>query len=175
MDDLLARLRSAYPNLHFCVGKQFCWSPETHEVFFKELGRITDADKQTSQDQKATWSLLHEVGHALLDHKSYKADFQLVRLEVAAWEKARELAKKFDIEIDEDHIQDCLDTYRDWLYQRSICPSCNSKCLQQGDYAHYRCFNCHTVWQVTPSLFARAYRKTKNVPQPLHPVFHLMD
>jgi hypothetical protein len=33
--------------------------------------------------------------------------------------------------------------------------------LQQNDLKHYRCFNCHEVWQVTPSRFCRAYRATK--------------
>jgi hypothetical protein len=167
MNELLARLSAAYPQLHFSPGQQFCWSPETDEIFYKS------AAAGFEDHQKAKWSLLHEVGHALLSHKTYQADFQLVRLEVAAWEKARQLAIEFGISINEDHIQDCLDTYRDWLYQRSICPSCSSKCLQQGDYTHYRCFNCHAVWRVTPSLFSRSYRKTKNVPQPLHPVFHV--
>lgn len=111
------------------------------------------------------WSLLHETGHALLDHTSYKADFELLRLEVEAWERAKLLAADLDVAIDEDHIQDCLDTYRDWLFKRSICPQCNTKCLQQGDFVHYRCFNCHTVWRVSSSRFCRAYRSTKNVPQ----------
>jgi hypothetical protein len=58
-----------------------------------------------------------------------------------------------------------LDTYRDWLYKRSICPTCTAKCLQQGDFVHYRCFNCHTTWRVTASRFCRAYRRQKDVPQ----------
>lgn len=156
MESTLKLLQSLYPNLVFKAGKQFCWSPETHEIFYK-----TDA-----KGDAAVWSLLHETGHALLQHNSYQADFQLVKLEVAAWEKAKALASQVDVKINEDHIQDCLDTYRDWLYKRSICPSCKSKCLQQDDFLHYRCFNCRTTWRVTPSRFCRAYRSTKNVKQP---------
>lgn len=155
MESTLKQLQSAYPGLTFSAGQQFCWSPETQEIYYK-----TDAVENSD-----VWSLLHETGHALLDHSSYKADFQLIRLEVAAWEKAKTLAAVLNVQIDEDHIQDCLDTYRDWLYKRSICPSCRTKCLQQNDFVHYRCFNCHKVWRVTPSRFCRAYRSTKNVVQ----------
>jgi hypothetical protein len=157
---LLASLNQAYPDLTFTPGKAFVWSPETREVFYKTNANNT----------RARWSLLHETGHALLGHSSYKADIELVKMEVAAWDKAREIAKQFDIVIDEDHIQDCLDTYRDWLYRRSICPTCTSKCLQQSDMRHYRCYNCHTVWKVTPSRFARPYRSVSTAK--LTPVFH---
>ncbi len=155
MQKLITQLRIKFPTLKFRVGDQFYWSPETKEIFYKDVS-----------NQKATWSLLHETGHALLKHKNYKADFELIRLEIDAWQKAREIAHDLDITISEDHIEDCLDTYRDWLYKRSICPNCTNKSLQQDDYTHYHCFNCGTVWKVTASRFCRAYRSTKNIPQP---------
>jgi hypothetical protein len=153
MQKLIDKLQAAFPGLRFTPGQQFCWSPETGEIFYKAAAR----------GRQAQWSLLHETGHALLEHQNYKADFELLRLEIAAWERARELAESVGIQIDEDHVQDCLDTYRDWLYKRSICPTCTNKCLQQDDYQHYRCFNCHTVWRVSASRFCRAYRSTKNI------------
>lgn len=153
MQKLITKLRRQFPSLRFTPGKEFCWSPETGEIFYKPA----------FGDQKATWSLLHETGHALLEHQNYKGDFELLRLEVAAWERARQLAQEMEVKINEEHIQDCLDTYRDWLYKRSICPSCATKCLQQDDYRHYRCFNCHTTWRVSTSRFCRAYRSTKNL------------
>lgn len=155
MQPLLDRLQELYPELVFLAGKGFYWSPKSRQIVY-------DADRR---DEKAIWSLLHETGHALLEHTAYRADYELIRLEVAAWETAKQLAGRLDVSIDEDHIQDCLDTYRDWLYRRSICPACLTKCLQQDDCAHYRCHNCHTVWRVTPSRFCRAYRSTKNVAQ----------
>lgn len=164
MQKLIKSLLVQFPALKFTSGKEFCWSPETGEIFYKSGA---DGDQ-------ATWSLLHETAHALLRHTSYQTDFELLRLEVAAWEKARELAASLAMAIDEDHIQDCLDTYRDWLYQRSICPTCKTKCLQQDDRTHYHCFNCRTVWKVSTSRFCRAYRSTKNVKQ-LAPVFHLTN
>jgi hypothetical protein len=155
MQALIHKLQVRFPQLRFTPGQQFCWSPETGEIFYKTAAR----------GRQAQWSLLHETGHALLEHQNYKADFELLRLEIAAWERARELAGDVGVNIDEDHIQDCLDTYRDWLYKRSICPTCTNKCLQQDDYRHYRCFNCHTVWRVSASRFCRAYRSTKNIEQ----------
>src|SRR5665213_317806 len=69
MDKLIARLQSKFPALRFTPGKQFCWSPETGEIFYKANAR----------GKQATWSLLHETGHALLEHHGYKADFELLR------------------------------------------------------------------------------------------------
>jgi hypothetical protein len=162
MQKLINKIQAEFPNLRFIAASQFYWSPDSGEIFYNAKAR----------GQQATWALLHETGHALLGHTSYKADFELVRLEVAAWDRAQQLAKHHGVTIDEDHIQDCLDTYRDWLYKRSICPSCTTKCLQQGDFVHYRCFNCHTTWRVTASRFCRAYRRQKNVaqPSPLHAI-----
>jgi len=156
MQKLLESLTARYPMLRFTAGDTFYWSPETQEVFYKT----------GVNGKKAAWSLLHETGHALLGHTSYTRDIELLQLEMAAWDKARELAAPLGIAIDEEHIQDCLDTYRDWLHARSVCPSCTTKCLQQSDPKQYRCHNCHTSWQVTPARFARPYRSVKAVAQP---------
>jgi hypothetical protein len=150
---VIDRLRLSFPELTFKSGKQFYWSPETHEIIYKAEPNNT----------YALWSLLHETGHALLNHQTYKADYELLKLEIEAWERAKTIALDLNINIDEEHIQDCLDTYRNWIYKRSICPSCTSKCLQQGDFIHYRCFNCHTMWKVSSSRFCRSYRKTKAI------------
>ena len=163
MRSLLAKLQAEYPQLRFTAGEQFCWSPETAEIFYIKNAR----------GQKAQWSLLHETGHALLEHTTYQADFELLRLEVEAWHEAQKLAKTLDITIDEDHIQDCLDTYRDWLYRRSICPDCHTKCLQQDNQAAYRCFNCHTVWKVSASRFCRSYRRALKPARTPTAVFNL--
>ena len=159
MNQLIEALSRKFPELSFTAGKQFYWSPETGEVFYK----------RGAHGQEAEWSLLHETGHAVLEHQSYQGDFELLQMELAAWEQARHLGQQVSVKIDEDHIQDCLDTYRDWLYKRSICPNCGTKCLQQDDYTHYNCFNCHTVWRVSASRFCRAYRRHAGVPQPASP------
>lgn len=155
MDEVISRLQAAYPRLHFMAGSQFYWSPETGEIFYDSAAK----------GRRAVWSLLHETGHALLEHTSYRGDYELLKLEIAAWERAKQLAAHLKVTISEDHIQSSLDTYRDWLHKRSICPDCSTKALQQGDFAHYRCFNCHKVWTVGANRFARAYRRHKDVPQ----------
>jgi hypothetical protein len=146
---LVERLTTDYPQLTFAASTSFFWSRANHQVMYRH----------NAEGIAATFSLLHEVGHALLDHKRYTLDFELLQLEVAAWEQAMAIAPTYDITIDEEHIQDCLDSYRDWLYRRSICPACSAKALQQDDQPLYRCFNCHATWQVAPSRFCRPYRR----------------
>ncbi|OGL29576.1 hypothetical protein A3D14_01680 [Candidatus Saccharibacteria bacterium RIFCSPHIGHO2_02_FULL_47_12] len=149
MQSILAKLKQDFPALNFEPSQSFYWSPRTKKVFFKQVG---------STDEVAIWSLLHEVGHALLNHQIYESDFELLNIEVEAWTKAQELAINYGYEIDQEHVQDCLDTYRDWLYQRSTCPTCLN-CSLQIDSRTYRCFNCSTVWHVSSSRMCRPYRR----------------
>jgi len=150
MQPLAIDLKRRYPNLVFRAGTRFAWSPEQRQITYD----------RRAKDNAGRWSLLHETSHALLEHCSYANDFNLIEMEVAAWERAKHLAAELLQEtIDEDHIQDCLDTYRDWLHRRSTCPSCSTKSLQE-DKQHYRCFNCQSRWRVTPSRFCRSYRAT---------------
>ncbi|MEO7364658.1 MAG: hypothetical protein ABIV43_04115 [Candidatus Saccharimonadales bacterium] len=153
MQRLLEQLSQRFPAVTFTAGSQFCWSPESGEVIYNAKSR----------GKQARWSLLHETGHALLGHRRFQADYELLQMEISAWEKARELAVDFDVKLEENHIQDCLDTYRDWLYRRSLCPSCATQSFQTADYEHYRCHNCHAIWGVGNDRFARTYRKTRFV------------
>jgi hypothetical protein len=63
--------------------------------------------------------------------------------------------------IDEEHIQNCLDTYRDWLHKRSTCPRCDSHGLQTSE--QYKCYNCRAVWRVGNERFCRAYRSLQSL------------
>jgi len=157
IQSVITELSVKYPGLKFVQGNSFYWSPETAEIYYNSK----------YDHEKSLWSLLHETGHALLKHKNYKSDYELLSLELAAWEKAKSLATDIKIEISQDHIEDCMDTYRDWLHKRSICPTCGTKSLQQDNHKYYRCFNCHTNWKVSTSRFCRAYRSTKNLPRSL--------
>jgi hypothetical protein len=152
MKDLLSKLIADFPKISFKLGENFSWSPKDQTVFYTS---------PISDSKTANWSLLHELGHATLDHNTYSTDIELVKLECDAWEKAKIIGKKYDYEIDEDHIQDCIDTYRDWLHQRSACPNCASHSIQQ-DSKTYRCFNCGQIWGVTSSRFCRPYRLKKD-------------
>jgi len=150
MEKVLKRLQKDYPELQYEEGESFCWSPQSKQIFYI-----------LEQSPCGSWAILHETAHAVLGHTKYSLDFELLQMEVAAWEAAKEIAKNYDITIDEDHIQDCLDSYRDWLYKRSICPSCGNKSVQQDDQPRYQCFNCRSTWSVASSRFCRPYRQFK--------------
>lgn len=151
MNELLPKLQEAFPGLSFAPGTVFSWSPKDQTVIY-----VKDASESTNPE----WSLLHEVGHALLEHQSYASDFELVKLEAAAWEKATKLARDYGISIDTEHIQDCLDTYRDWLHKRSTCPACNTTSLQRN-MTTYCCYNCNTEWRVSRTKICRPYRRVQ--------------
>jgi hypothetical protein len=146
LDVLITQIRHDHPDLSFIESNRFSWHAGKKHVSFKK----TD----TEQDM---WALLHELGHALLEHTSYRYDIELLKLETAAWEKARELAQKYNLDVDEDYLQDCLDTYRDWLHLRATCPTCSSRSIQASP-SHYHCFNCQAEWSVTRSRLCRPYR-----------------
>lgn len=149
MQKLLDQLKEKLPDVSFVAGKTFHWSPADRAITYRHTAAPTVYDR---------WALIHEAGHAALGHTAYHSDLQLLLMEVAAWDKALELAKELNVSIDNDHVQDCLDTYRDWLHQRSTCPACSTTCLQI-DSDRYRCHNCNTEWRVTTSRFCRAYRR----------------
>lgn len=148
MQALLDKLAADFPKIRFVEGDAFYWSPKDKAVTYGQ---------GTTQPDIAHWSLLHEVSHGILGHTAYKNDFELMQLEVDAWQHARGLAKRYSLKIDPEHIQDCLDTYRDWLHRRSTCPTCGTVSLQK-DPKTYECFNCRTSWHVSSSRFCRPYR-----------------
>ena len=79
MDKLLIALKHDYPDINFIEGSSFHWSPSKKQIIYKAA----------SDNVNDSWALLHEVGHALLKHSSYSSDFELLKLEVAACEKAQ--------------------------------------------------------------------------------------
>ncbi len=162
MDQLLKQLQARFPQLNYSPGDTYCWSPQTNKVVYKAI----------DQASSANWSLLHETCHGALRHTTYGSDVELLSMEVAAWVMAESLGSELGITIDHEHIQDCLDSYRDWLYTRSHCPTCGAHGLQQSDLWHYQCFNCTCAWKVAPSRFCRAYRTTKHVQKKPVSAFH---
>lgn len=148
MKTFVNQLASDFPDISFTASDKFYWSPKNNTVYY-------DVQKN---DKAAKWALLHELSHGILQHKTYKTDFELLQLEVAAWHKAKQLAATYTMDISEDHLQDCLDTYRDWLYARSKCPACGEHGLQDASNT-YECINCQAQWKVTAERFCRPYRK----------------
>lgn len=144
---ILESLRRDFTDIKFVPADKFKWAPEDKTIYYSR-------DKQNGD-----WSLLHEAGHMLCGHESYLDDLGLLRMEVEAWEKAKELAIKYNHSINEEHIQQCLDTYRDWIYKRSTCPNCSQAGAEKST-GQYACINCNHRWQVSSERFCRTYRKT---------------
>lgn len=148
---LFNRIRSDFPEIVFEESSRFSWHAGTMRVSY-----VLTASNEIS----GIWALLHELGHALLNHRDFGTDIELLNKEVSAWEKAHEIAHKYDLEIDQNYVEDNLDSYRDWLHLRSTCPKCHERCLQADKYT-YRCINCHAEWKVNRSRLCRPYRKLR--------------
>lgn len=132
---LLAKISADIPHLTFSPAEDFLWSPAENTVYFSVEGDTADA------------LLLHELAHGLLDHHEYAQDISLLSLEMQAWEKARELAAEYDVPMNEEDIQDHLDTYREWLHARSTCPECEATGYEEKP-RQYRCIACTHTWRV---------------------------
>jgi len=128
---------------------QFRWNPDSATVSYDPL------------HPDATSLLLHEVGHALLGHAQYGRDIELLVIERQAWDKAQSISYDFEVTIGSDMIEQTLDTYRDWLHSRSLCPSCDSTGLQIAPRT-YSCPSCHQKWRVNEARACELRRyKTK--------------
>lgn len=160
-EDFLARLKAEYPELKFRLGKKFMFRPPRSIYYVKpprmtqsagnvaeqlcqkdDFGRVeTIVDASEAEQNKYFLQLLHEVGHALLGHKDFATDPERVKMECAAWQKAQELCRIYNIEYDEDFAEAELDTYRDWLHQKSLCKECGLTRYQTPDGV-YHCPFC---------------------------------
>lgn len=132
---LLPRVTADFPDITFAAGELFSWSPSQQTVFY------------STEDPENVALLLHELSHGLLDHRRYSKDVELLAMETAAWDKARELAQKYEVQIEDDAIEAHLDTYRDWLHARSTCPNCEASGYQSGKNT-YDCVACGHQWRV---------------------------
>lgn len=148
------RLSLDYPQFIFKAGAREHWSPRAKTITYNP----------SQEGRYLRYGLLHELAHALLGHNIYNSDFELLRMEGEAWSLASKIGKKYHVIMDQEHIQNCLDTYRDWLHRRSTCPACGTHAMQV-DVASYHCFNCQTKWQVSSGRFVRPYRKVINNPK----------
>jgi len=148
MNEIIIALQLIYPKVVFANGDQFSWSAQTKTITYS----------QTSDTSSDTWSLLHEVGHATLEHSDFETDIDLLLKESAAWEVAQQLGVKYKTVVPQYYIDNCLDSYRDWLNKRSTCPYCGSQGLQTSIKV-YMCINCNRPWCVTQNRLCRPYRK----------------
>ncbi len=142
---LLHKLKTDYPNLNFLASDTFLWAPETQTIFYVRNG------------PQAKALVLHEVSHGLLDHREYKRDIELLALEAAAWEKAKELAAHYHYDFKDHVAEEHLNTYRDWLHARSTCPECTATGYQTNQET-YSCPACNTEWRVNEARICELRR-----------------
>ena len=122
----LAKIKSDFPSLKFVDGKRFAFRPPKTVVVEPDGNALL---------------LLHEIGHALIGKYDFKTEVGRLKIEVMAWEKAKDLASSYGVAIDESLIEGELDTYRDWLHQKSRCPKCGLTRFQTPDGTFY-CPKC---------------------------------
>ncbi|MBR3263761.1 hypothetical protein IKF94_00780 [Candidatus Saccharibacteria bacterium] len=125
----LEKIRGDYPKVRFVLGDRFSFRPPKTVVFCD------------NPDDTAPLLLLHELGHFLTGCFDFTTEVERLKIEVMAWEKARELAPLYGVFIDEDLIESELDSYRDFLHQKSRCPSCGLTRFQTPDKIWY-CPKC---------------------------------
>jgi hypothetical protein len=147
ISSLVRNITADYPYA-FIIGADFKWSPTTASIYFPTPSSVEDI-----------WSLLHEVAHAELKHATYSSDVQLVNHEAEAWKYAAGIiAPHYKVTIDEDYIENHLDTYRLWLHERSTCPTCGQNGLQTKNT--YSCLNCRCIWRANEARLCALRRVT---------------
>lgn len=127
-DALLERLKVDYPDFCFRKGKKFAFRPP----------KTISIGPEEPFDSLL---LMHELGHAISGHQVFRTDAGRLKMEREAWEAARGLCSKYNIDYDESVVERELDTYRDWLDQKSRCPFCKLTRFQTPD-GEYHCPRC---------------------------------
>lgn len=146
LNHFLQRIQKDFPDLHVVASQKSYWDPSNGTIYYNR-----DA-------KNPLWSILHELGHMQAKHTSFRLDVELLIMETEAWKIAKNLALIYRIPLDKEHIDNCLDSYRDWLYARSMCPGCTQTGVQDNQKL-YNCLNCRRSWSVSTSRFSRSYRK----------------
>ena len=128
---LTEKLKKDYPDLRFKEGRKFAFRPP-RTIFIGP------------EEPGAELLLLHEVGHAISGHRDFDVDVKRLKMEVEAWEKARDLANNYEVEFSEEVMETELDSYRDWLHQKSRCPACGLTRFETPD-GQYHCPRCESL------------------------------
>lgn len=138
-----------FEDFNFVDSSVFYWSAIDSTIHF---------DSKLMHSDEGLYKLIHEIGHAESQHKNFNSGIRLLSLETEAWDKALAIASTFDIEIPADFIEHSLDSYRDWLHKRSMCPDCKTIGIESGEN-QYKCFNCRQKWTVSGDQRSRCYRQ----------------
>lgn len=131
INSLLDKISNAYPNLSLKPGSRFLFRPP-RTVFYNK------------DDKNFALLIMHEIGHAILGNSSFKTDIERLKIERNAWDEAKKLCKKFNIPFNKDLAEDELDSYRNWLHQKSLCKTCGLTRYQTID-GKYHCPKCENL------------------------------
>lgn len=134
LNKFMMRLKTDFGQFRFREGKKFTFRPPRTIIF-------EATENYWEEREKYQLSVLHELGHALLEHKFYTTDPERLRMESEAWEKAKELCLRYGVVYDSEYAETELDTYREWLHRKSCCPECGLTRYQTRDGA-YHCPSC---------------------------------
>ena len=146
--DFVKTLRKDFPQFIFKENDDFHWSKQKNTIFFNP------------ESTHFHLLILHELAHALLGHETFNLDIELLQMEMEAWEFAKNnLAAQYGICFDSNISEQKLDTYRDWIHKRSLCPNCTVNGFQKSDLS-YKCPACGTTWTVNNSRF-KSLRRVK--------------
>lgn len=149
LKQLVKQLAIDHSEIKFKADDDFYWSPSSQTLFYKD----------NDQSLESRHLLLHELAHAKLRHEGYFYDNELVKLELAAWEYSRQsFYPKYCDKFDQDLADRYLDYYRNWLYERSLCPNCQSTGQQTQDLI-YHCPICGQRWQSNSAKFTQLKRR----------------
>ena len=147
---LISRIIDVYKStFKFQLSDSYRWDPFTKTInYVSTPGNIN----------KGISTFLHEIGHGLLDHQIFEYDIDLIKIEMEAWLLASELAAEHGAIFDEDCAQDCIESYRVWISERSKCLECEQVALEQAPQ-EYSCFNCSTSWKVSKQQLCQIQRR----------------
>jgi hypothetical protein len=151
MSSLIHKLKTTHPDIAFVQGEEFLWSPSNRTIFYNP------------EAPQASLLLLHEFSHSVLDHHTYNRDVELIAMESAAWEHAATLAEEYAVRFNDDVVQDHLDTYREWLHARSLCPECTANGYQTTTNT-YQCPACLHQWRVNEARICALRRYKVQIP-----------
>lgn len=150
LDKVLSLIKDNHPEIQL-VSKPyiFSWSPTNSTISYDP------------REENSPQLVLHELGHALKRHSNYTTDISLLKMEREAWTEAEQMAESLHIELDDELTESSLDSYRDWIHQKSTCPTCSATGFQKSQNL-YSCPVCTRSWQVNDGILCRIYRKKLN-------------
>lgn len=144
IQSLIIRLLEDYPMIKFVSSNNFSWSKDNLTLNYV--------------DNYLLWPMIiHEIAHYELKHSSYDNAIHLLQIERDAWTKANEIAIRYNLSIDENIIEDSLDSYREWLHTRSKCTNCEAIGIETNKNI-YRCVQCDNMWKVNEARSCRIKR-----------------